>query len=72
VPRASTSTQEYYKVTFEDCLISSVQHSGGGEIPTESFAINFAKYQFEYCPQKEDGSLDSPVISKYDLKASKK
>jgi type VI secretion system secreted protein Hcp len=67
--------QEYLKVTLTDVLISSYQtggSSGDGGIPTDSFSLNFAKIEFEYKPQKPDGSLDAPVKAGYDLKLNKK
>jgi type VI secretion system secreted protein Hcp len=74
VRKAGEEQQEYYKITFEDLLISSYQ-SGGSEgsnaLPVDQFSLNFAKIEYAYAPQKADGKLDSPVIFKYDLKQSK-
>jgi type VI secretion system secreted protein Hcp len=33
--------------------------------------LSFAKVDFEYKPQKPDGSLDAGIQFKYDLKANK-
>ncbi len=75
VRKGGGDQQEFYKVTLEDCLVSSYQSGGhdaqGAQVPTDQFALNFAKIEFTYAPQKADGSLDSPVIFKYDLKAGK-
>ena len=38
---------------------------------TEDVALQFAKVDFEYKPQKADGSLDVGVHFKYDIKANK-
>lgn len=38
-------------------------------IPTDTVTINFAKIEYSYAPQKKDGSLGSPVVHHYDLKA---
>jgi type VI secretion system secreted protein Hcp len=74
VRKAGQEQQDYYKLNFEDLLVSSYQ-SGGSEgshaVPTDQFSLNFAKIEFNYCPQKPDGSLEAPVIMKYDLKANK-
>jgi type VI secretion system secreted protein Hcp len=74
VRKSGGDQQEYYKVTLEDLLVSSYQ-SGGSEgsnaLPVDQFSLNFAKIEFSYSPQKPDGKLDSPIIAKYDLKASK-
>lgn len=66
--------QEYYTIVLSDVLVSSYQ-SGGTEgsnaIPTDQFSLNFAKIEYTYCPQKNDGSLDSPVVMKYELAKTK-
>lgn len=66
--------QEYYTIILNDVLVSSYQ-SGGTEgsnaVPTDQFSLNFAKIEFDYAPQKNDGSLDSPVVMKYTLAQTK-
>ena len=37
----------------------------------ESVALQFAKVDLEYKPQKPDGSLDAGVHFKYDIKGNK-
>ena len=64
--------QEYYMVTMSDLLISSYQSSAAGETPMDSFSINYSKVEFEYKPQKADGTLDAGVKGGYDLKLNKK
>jgi len=65
--------QEYLIITLSDVMVSSVSHggSGGGEPPSENVTLAFAKVDFEYKPQKPDGSLDAGVHFKYDVKANK-
>lgn len=73
--KAGGDQQEYLKITLTDVLISSYQtggSSGDGGIPIDSFSLNFAKIEFEYKPQRPDGSLDTPVKTGYDLKLNKK
>jgi type VI secretion system secreted protein Hcp len=70
--KAGGDQQEYLKVTLTDVLITSYQTSGSGDQPIDSFSLNFAKIEFEYKPQKPDGSLDAPVKAGYDLKLNKK
>ena len=75
VRKAGTDQQEYYTVTLSDCLVSSYQsggHEGGDAKPTDQFSLNFAKIEFEYKPQKSDGSLEAAVKTGYDVKANKK
>lgn len=72
---AGTEQQPYLTVKFSDLLISSYQTGGNpaddGK-PTDSISFNFSKMEYEYKPQKPDGSLGSPVKVGYDLKAMKK
>ena len=73
--KAGTEQQEYLKIKFSDMLVSSYQtggSGGGGVVPTEQISLNFSKIEYEYKPQKADGTLDAPVKAGYDLKANKK
>jgi type VI secretion system secreted protein Hcp len=72
--KAGGEQQEYISIKFTDILISSYQTGGsaGDMIPVDQVSFNFAKIEYEYKPQKPDGSLDSPVKVGYDLKANKK
>ena len=74
VRKSGGDAQDYYKVTMEDLLISSYQSggsAGSNALPTDQFAINYARIEFAYSPQKADGSLEGPVVFKYDLKVGK-
>jgi type VI secretion system secreted protein Hcp len=68
--KAGTDQQEYLLITFTDVLISSYQTGGGGGdvLPVESITFNFAKMEYSYAPQKDDGTLDSPIVHTVDLK----
>ena len=75
VRKAGGEQQDYYTVTMTDVLISSYQsgaHGSGDPKPTDQFSLNFAKIEFEYKPQKSDGSLGSAQKTGYDVKANKK
>jgi len=65
---------EYVKLTMKDAMITSVSTggSGGEDRLTENITINFPKYEYEYVPQKPDGSGDSPLKSGWDIAANKK
>jgi type VI secretion system secreted protein Hcp len=68
---------EVYQVTMSDVLVSSFHVSGGdqgGERPTESLSLNFAKMEVQYTPQKSDGTLgpSRSVEAGWDLKANTK
>jgi type VI secretion system secreted protein Hcp len=72
--KAGKEQQEYMKIVFTDCLVSSYQTGGssaGEEIPVDQISLNFAKIKFEYRAQKADGTLDGPISAGYDVKASK-
>ncbi|MBN1566666.1 MAG: type VI secretion system tube protein Hcp [Acidobacteria bacterium] len=71
--KAGKQQQEYVKIVFSDCLVSSYQTGGseGVEVPTEQISLNFAKIKFDYRAQKADGTLDGPITAGYDLKANK-
>lgn len=65
--------QEFLTVTLSDVIISSYQHGGtSGELPADTFRLNFSKIEFEYKPQKADGSLDASVKAGWDLATNKK
>ena len=71
--KAGKSQQEYLKVKFSDLLVSSYQTGGsaGDVVPVDQISLNFAKIEITYASQKPDGTLDSPVVHNYDLKANK-
>jgi len=72
--KAGEGQQEYYKITFSDCLVSSYQQGGAvgtALIPTDQASLNFGKIEIEYTEQKADGSLGAVVKGGYDLKLNK-
>ena len=74
VRKAGKDQQEYMKVTLEDLLVSSYQDGGheGSVFPSDQFALNFSKIEFDYKEQKSDGTLGGSVKTGYDVKANKK
>ena len=72
--KAGGEQQEYMTIKMYDLLVSSYQTGGsnGDVIPLDQIALNFSKIEFEYKPQKADGTLDSPVKTGYDLKLNQK
>jgi type VI secretion system secreted protein Hcp len=70
--KAGREQQEYLTIKLENVQITSYQIGGNGETPTDQVSINFTKIEFEYKPQKPDGSLDAPVKAGYDLKKNEK
>ncbi|MBV6388412.1 MAG: Protein hcp1 [Nitrosomonas europaea] len=73
VRKAGKDPQEFMVMTMEKVFVTQVTPSGsnGDGGLTESVNLQFAKVGIEYCPQKEDGSLDAAVSFNYDIKANK-
>lgn len=73
--KAGKEQQEYLKITFSDCLISSFQTGGSGGadiVPSDQISLNFAKIEYEYKEQKVDGTLSGAVKAGWNLKENKK
>lgn len=73
--KAGKEQHDYLIITLSDVLVSSYQVGGSGHgnvIPTDQVSINFAKIEWEYKPQKPDGTMDSPVKAGYNLAENKK
>jgi type VI secretion system secreted protein Hcp len=70
--KAGKGQQEFLIVKMNDVIVTGVTHGGGsGQPGSEVVTLAFAKVDFEYKPQKADGSLDAGIHFKYDLKANK-
>jgi type VI secretion system secreted protein Hcp len=72
--KAGKEQQEFLKIKFSDCLISSYQTGGSGGadiIPMDQISLNFSKLEYEYKEQKPDGTLGGPVKAGYNLKENK-
>ena len=70
--KAGKGQQEFLIIKMNDIIITGVTHGGGsGQAGSETVSLAFAKVDFEYKPQKADGSLDAGIHFKYDLKANK-
>src|SRR5262245_3679650 len=73
VRKAGKGQPEFLIIKMNDIVITSVALSAAGDAVTtsESVALQFAKVDLEYKPQKPDGSLDAGVYFKYDIKSNK-
>jgi type VI secretion system secreted protein Hcp len=73
VRKAGKGQQEFLIFKMNDILITSVNPSGSGDAAStvESIAMQCAKVDLEYKPQKADGSLDAGLHFKYDIKGNK-
>ena len=73
VRKAGKGQQEFLIIKMNDILITSVNPSvsSDAKFTAESVALQFAKVDLEYKPQKKDGSLDVGIHFKYDIKGNK-
>ena len=73
VRKAGKAQQEYLVIRMTDVLVTGVSTSvsAEGDATSEGVALAFGKVDFEYKPQKPDGSLDVGLHFKYDIKANK-
>lgn len=64
------SPYTYYKVTFENLVISSFNTgaSQGAGLPMENISFNFTKITHEYFQQKADGTVALTNTTAYDAK----
>ena len=70
--KAGKGQQEFLIVKMNDVIVTAISHGGTTSQPAaETVSLAFAKVDFEYRPQKPDGSLDAGIHFKYDLKANK-
>src|SRR5262245_48542369 len=71
--KAGKGQQEFLIIKMNDVIVTSVALTGAEDASAaaESIALRFAKVDFEYKPQKPDGSLDAGIHFKYDIKANK-
>jgi type VI secretion system secreted protein Hcp len=73
IRKAGKGQQEFLIIKMNDIIITGVAPSGAGDgaATAEHVALQFAKVDLEYKPQKADGSLDAGVHFKYDIKGNK-
>ncbi len=66
---------EYITITMEQGIISSKSYSGsGGDASghSETLTLNFARVQYDYKTQKDDGSAGPTITMKWDIAGNKK
>ncbi|OAJ58748.1 hypothetical protein A6V36_29770 [Paraburkholderia ginsengiterrae] len=62
--------QVYLKIELEEAIISSYSLSSGGDRPSESFCLNFAKISYQY-DQFDGATVKTGTPKKWDLTANK-
>lgn len=70
--RKAGAQQDYMKIKLTDILVSSYKGEGKGDVPMDSFSINYAKIEYEVSATGADGSASAPVKAGWDVKANKK
>src|SRR4051794_13399752 len=69
--RADQDNSEYLHVTLTDTGVSGFSISSGGDRPSESISLNFAKIEFKDIKVGEDGVAATPFAVNYDLAKQK-
>ena len=64
------ATTEFLKYELTDCGLSGYSLSSGGDMPTESLSLNFAKVSWTITSRADDGT-GTPLTQGYDLTKSK-
>ena len=74
VRKAGENALEYLTITLTEVLVSAMSTggSGGEDRLTENITLNFAKFKYEYNPQKADGTLDAAKTAAWDIRANVK
>lgn len=69
VRKAGDKPLEYMKINFTDVLVSSYQTGGSGsdDRVTESISLNFAKVEYQYFSQKQDGAADKDEKMEFNI-----
>ncbi len=62
---------EFVRIRMGDVTVRAVSTSDSGTDITENVALNFAKVQVDYVPQKPDGTAGPAAQFKWDFQANK-
>ncbi len=72
VRKAGGSAVDFLKIDLEKILVSSFHTTGNGLLPAIEVALNFAKIEFEFKTQNDDGTAGGSVKSGFDLQKGTK
>lgn len=77
-PRATLDVQDasrlsgvFFKMEFDDVLLTRLDIAGSGDRPNVAAAFEFSKITMTYRPTNPDGSLGAPVVGGWDMKSNK-
>ncbi len=68
--KAGKGQQEYLIIKMDDVIITSVSLSESTAGGSENVNLAFAKVDFEYRPQRPDGTLDAGIHFKFNIKTN--
>jgi type VI secretion system secreted protein Hcp len=72
ISKVGKGQQEFLVIKMNDVIITGVvQSAPDSEAGSETVSLEFAKVDWEFRPQKADGSLDAGIHFKFDIKANK-
>jgi len=70
--KAGKGQQDFLIIKMNDVIITGmVQSAPSSDVGSETVSLEFAKVDWEFKPQKADGSLDAGIHFKFDLNANK-
>jgi type VI secretion system secreted protein Hcp len=71
--KAGGKALEYIKIGMDQVMVTSVTIGGdvGGDVINETVTLNFATMNYEYVPQKADGSGEASVSKGWDIAGNK-
>lgn len=74
VRKAGDKPLEYVKIKLTDVIVSSINTggSGGEDRLTENIVLNFGRFDYEYVPQKADGSGDAAKTAGWKIPENEK
>lgn len=67
VVKGGTRPLTFFRMDFFDSTLSSLQISGGGDLPIANASLRSGKITMTYWPQLKDGSLGGPIIGTWNL-----
>ncbi len=63
----SSSDDIYCSYILDNCLVSNISTSSGGDKPVETITLNFTRFTVVYTPRDAQGSPGSPMRQGYDV-----
>ena len=61
---------KFLEITMENVVVASYNLRGGGDLPYEEIALNYATIKYTYIRQKEEGGSDGNIAASHDLKTN--